>query len=339
MIMTRRILIGFVALALVSGGAWWLYSRYYAVQASAPTFYGNVDIRDVALGFRVSGRIAEMKADEGDAVKAGQMIAVLDQQPFLDNLALQTANVAQQTANVAKLEAGSRPEEIEQAKADVAARQAALENARGVFQRQQQLANRDFASRQDYENAAAQLRSAEAQTKSAEQALKLAVDGPRKEDIAAAHAALEAAKAQKQIAETSLADTSLTAPAGGVILTRAVEPGAIVASGATVYTLSLQDPVWVRAYVGEPQLGLIHPGTAVKLYTDTKPGEAYDGQVGFISPVAEFTPKTVETPELRADLVYRFRVIVKNPDPALRQGMPVTVRLAIEPAPAVASSK
>lgn len=324
-------------LALVSGAAWLLYSRYYSAQAAVPTFYGNVDIRDVALGFRVSGRIAEMKVDEGDAVKVGETIAVLDKQPFLDNLALQTASVDQQTANVAKLEAGSRPEEIEQARADVAERQATLENARGVFDRQQQLSNRDYASKQAYDNAAAQLRSSQAQLKSAEQALKLAVDGPRKEDIAAAHAALEAAKAQKQIAETSLADTGLAAPAGGVILTRAVEPGAIVASGATVYTLSLQEPVWVRAYVGERQLGLIHPGIAVKLYTDTRPGQAYDGQVGFISPVAEFTPKTVETPELRADLVYRFRVIVKNADPALRQGMPVTVRLPDEPAPAVAS--
>ena len=100
-----------------------------------------------------------------------------------------------------------------------------------------------------------------------------------------------------------------------------------MASGATVYTLSLQKPVWVRAYVAEPQLGLIHPGAAVQLFTDTRPGQPYDGQVGFISPVAEFTPKSVETPELRADLVYRFRVIVTNADAALRQGMPVTLRL------------
>src|SRR5690606_21642306 len=117
------------------------------------------------------------------------------------------------------------------------------------------------------------------------------------------------------------------APADGIILTRAAEPGAIVAAGTPVYALSLQNPVWVRAYISEPQLGLIHPGARVKLYTDTRPDVPYDGQIGFISPVAEFTPKSVETPELRADLVYRFRVVVLNPDEALRQGMPVTVRL------------
>jgi HlyD family secretion protein len=339
MIVTRRIFIALILVAILVGGGWLLYSRYFAAVAATPSFYGNVDIRDVSLGFRVSGRVAEMKVDEGDGVKAGQVLAILDKKPFLDNLALQKANVAQQSANVAKLEAGSRPEEIEQARADVAARQATLQNARGVFARQQQLSQRDFSSKQDFENAAAQLRSAEAQLKSSEAALKLAVDGPRKEDIAAGQAALSAARAQEQIAETSLADTDLVAPDGGVILTRAVEPGAIVAAGATVYTLSLQDPVWVRAYVGEPQLGLIHPGAAVKLFTDTRPGKPYDGQVGFISPVAEFTPKSVETPELRADLVYRFRVIVKNPDAALRQGMPVTVRLADDSAPPPATAK
>jgi HlyD family secretion protein len=107
-----------------------------------------------------------------------------------------------------------------------------------------------------------------------------------------------------------------------------------MAAGETVYTLSLRKPVWVRAYIAEPQLGLIHPGAAVQIFTDTRPGAPYEGQVGFISPVAEFTPKSVETPELRADLVYRFRVVVTNADPALRQGMPVTLRLPGGDAPA-----
>lgn len=330
--MRTRVLPIILLLVALGAGAWFVYGRYVRHDGRPPVFYGNVDIREVELGFRVAGRIAEMLVDEGDAATSGQRLASLDKRPFLDDLALQTANIAQQTANLAKLEAGSRPEEIEQAKAEVAARQAALENARGVFARQQQLAKSDFASQQAFENASAQLRSAEAQLKAGEQALKLAVDGPRKEDIAAARAALEAAQAQKQKAETALSDTDLLAPADGVVLTRAAEPGAIMAAGTTVYALSLQNPVWVRAYISEPQLGLIHPGAAVKLYTDTRPGAPYDGQVGFISPVAEFTPKSVETPELRADLVYRFRVVVRNPDKALRQGMPVTVRLGGAPA-------
>jgi HlyD family secretion protein len=317
---------------ILAGGGWFLYSRYVEAKREPGVFYGNVDIRDVALGFRVAGRVEHMGVDEGDTIKAGQLLASLDKRPFRDDLALQTANVAQQSANLDKLEAGSRPEEIEQAQADVAAREATLENARGVLTRQQALSKSDYASKQVLENAMEQQRSAEAQLRASQAALKLTTEGPRKEDIAAARAALEAARAQKQVAETSLADSDLNAPADGVILTRAVEPGAIVAAGTTVYTLSLQNPVWVRAYVGEPQLGLLHPGAPVKVFSDTRPNQPYDGQVGFISPSAEFTPKSVETTELRTDLVYRFRVIVTNADAALRQGMPVTVRLVDGPA-------
>jgi HlyD family secretion protein len=325
--MKKRLFVAVLLIAGLAGGAWYYHRAGSGAAESAPAFYGNVDIREVVLGFRVAGRIERMAFDEGDKVVAGQTLAALDRKPFMDNLALQVAAIDQADANLQKLKAGSRPEEIEQARANVAARQAALENARGVYQRQLELEKRDFASRQVFENAAAQLRQAEAELKSAEEAEKLAVQGPRKEDIAAAAGALEAARAHRQISETALADAEMKAPADGVITTRAVEPGAIVAAGTAVYTLSLRSPVWVRAYVSEPRLGLLHPGMNVEVLTDTKPGQPYVGQIGFISPAAEFTPKSVETPELRADLVYRFRVLVKVPDEALRQGMPVTVRL------------
>jgi HlyD family secretion protein len=138
------------------------------------------------------------------------------------------------------------------------------------------------------------------------------------------------AEARLASAETNLADTAIAAPADGVILTRIQEPGAIVAAGAPVYTLSLRNPVWVRAYVREPDLGRVHPGMRALVTTDTAPQHPYHGHIGFISPVAEFTPKTVETTALRTDLVYRLRVIVDDPDESLRQGMPVTVTLPAE---------
>ena len=134
-------------------------------------------------------------------------------------------------------------------------------------------------------------------------------------------------------AEQHLADAQLLAPADGVVLTRAVEPGAILAAGAPVFTVSLRTPVWARIYVSETDLGRIAPGRAVLLYTDARPDRPYHGQIGFVSPTAEFTPKNVETPDLRTALVYRARVVVADPDTALRQGMPVTVRLATEAAP------
>ncbi|MCU7373788.1 HlyD family efflux transporter periplasmic adaptor subunit [Paucibacter sp. O1-1] len=128
-------------------------------------------------------------------------------------------------------------------------------------------------------------------------------------------------------AETALADTRLNAPADGLIAARVREAGAMAAVGSPVYTLSLQDPVYVRAYVSQTQLSGLQPGSAVTVTADGS-RERFKGTVGFISPKAEFTPKSVETTELRTELVYRVRIAVPGAARALRQGMPVTVELA-----------
>ncbi|RVG27704.1 HlyD family efflux transporter periplasmic adaptor subunit, partial [Sinorhizobium meliloti] len=159
------------------------------------------------------------------------------------------------------------------------------------------------------------------------EALVLLEEGNRAEDIAAAAAQANAATAKADSARISLEDTQLAAPSDGVILSRVHETGAIVSPADIVYVLSLTEPVWVRAYVAEPDLGRVHPGMKVTITSDTAPDRIYEGTVGFISPVAEFTPKSVETPELRTDLVYRLRIVIANPGKDLRQGMPVTVHL------------
>ena len=332
--MSKRIRIVAALLVLVGAGA----AAFYAFDLgprfglgrepdSGLRLYGNVDIRQVELGFRVSGRIAEMRFEEGDPVAAGDLMARLDQRPYRHDLQLAQAEVAAEHANVDKLEAGTRPAEIEQARALVNEREAALVNAKRQFERQQQLVGSPAASRQAFDDARALLDEAEARLMSAQKALDLALEGFRSEDKAAARAALDAAEARLAMARTELDDTELHAPAAGTVLSRVREPGAIVAPGETAYTLSLDRPVWVRAYVPEPELGLIRPGQPVQVLTDTRPDRPYRGQIGFISPVAEFTPKSVETPELRTDLVYRLRVVVEDADPGLRQGMPVTVRI------------
>ena len=140
---------------------------------------------------------------------------------------------------------------------------------------------------------------------------------------------LKEAQAALGVAQTNLNDTELYAPADGTILTRIREPGTVVRQADPIYTLSLLSPVWVRAFVSEGQLGLIYPGMPAEVHTDTPGGQVYKGHIGFISPVAEFTPKTVETTQLRTDLVYRLRIIADNPDQGLRQGMPVTVKLPL----------
>ena len=154
-----------------------------------------------------------------------------------------------------------------------------------------------------------------------------------------AEASLRAAEASVAAAMTDLADTEIIAPSDGQVLSRVREPGAMAAAGANVLVLSLNKPVWVRAYVPEPSLGKIHVGMAVQVYTDSRPGKPYSGTVGFISPVAEFTPKNVETEALRTDLVYRLRIVVDDPDQGIRQGMPVTVVAAKDAGPAKGPGK
>lgn len=318
-----------VAAAVAAG--WWfdLPGRlgWRQGQGDTLTLYGNVDIRQAELGFRVSGRLAEMKLEEGEAVTAGTVLARLDDRPFQDSVAAAKASVAARQADLDKLVAGPRAAEIARARATVAEREADLANAKLAFERAQELRQKGNAPQSTLDQTLAARDMAQARLEADRHALELLLEGSRAEDIAAGRANLAAAQADLATAETSLADATLEAPADGIILSRVAEPGAIMAPGSVAYVLSLTKPVWIRAYVAEPDLGRVHPGLMVEVVTDTRPDRPYRARVGFVSPVAEFTPKTVQTPELRTDLVYRLRIIVDAPDPALRQGMPVTVRV------------
>ncbi|MFQ5347330.1 MAG: secretion protein HlyD [Rhodothalassiaceae bacterium] len=324
--MKRRLMLIVPILVAGAGATWWILNHEES-GGEALVLYGNVDVREAELGFRVGGRLAEILVEEGDHVTPGQLLARLDPEPFEESLAHREALLAKAKANLTRLEAGFRPEKIRQAEAVVAEREALLENAEVAFRRQQELVKNDNTTRAAYDAALARLRTARAELKTAQAARDLARAGFRQEDVAAGRAAVAAAAAEVEIARTALADTGLHAPRSGIILARVREPGTVLAPGETVLTLSIDDPVWVRAFVPEPGLGLVHPGMAAEVRTDSRPDKVYRGHVGFISPSAEFTPKTVETPELRTALVYRLRVIVDNPDQGLRQGMPVTVRL------------
>jgi HlyD family secretion protein len=328
--MKRRILVA-LAVIVMLGAAWLGYRRFYAPRTNgngALVLYGDVDVRQVDLSFKVAGRIAALAVDEGDHVTAEQTLATLDKRYFDDALHIADAHLAAQEAALAKLEHGSRPEEIAEARANVDLDEATVTINRVTLDRQRTLLKAAVAPQQTYDSALAAEQQAEAQLAYAENALRLAVLGPREEDIDAARAQLALEQANETVAQRDLGDATLVAPSPGVITTRVREAGAVVNAGETVFTLTLDKPLWVRAYVSEPDLGRVHPGMSAAVTTDMQDGKTYHGTVGFISPVAEFTPKAVETSELRTALVYRLRIIVSDPDEGLRQGMPVTVSLA-----------
>jgi len=294
------------------------------------TLYGNVDIRQVQLGFRVSGRIETLQVDEGDSVAPGQTLARLDPRPYQDRVSAAEAKLAQQMATLARLEAGPRPAEIAEGRATHAERLADLHNADLALDRARTLRHSETIAQAALDQAEANRAMAAARAASARESLRLLEQGTRAEEIAAGRAAAEAAQADLAAARTDLADTDLHAPAAGVVLSRLREAGAIVSAADSVLTVSLLAPVWVRVYVAEPDLGRLHPGMKVWVASDSQPDRPHRGTIGFISPVAEFTPKSVETTDLRTDLVYRLRVVIDLPDPGLRQGMPVTVQIPPE---------
>ena len=315
-------------LVIVAGGIGFLWVQRADQDDGLLRLYGNVDIREVQLAFRQPGRVAQMAFDEGDAVGAGARLAALDAQPYRDALAAAQAQVQVAQAELAKLRHGLRPQEITQAREALRQAQALAGEAGRNFQRQSGLLASGASSQRTVDAARTARDQTAAGVEAAKAALSQAAEGFRKEDIAAGQARLAAAQAAAAQATTALADTELMAPSDGTIVARVREPGSMVASQSTVYSLSLDRPVYVRAYVGEPDLGRIAPGTAVRVRSDSAE-KVYRGQIGFISPRAEFTPKTVETTDLRTDLVYRLRIVIDEADSdnALRQGMPVTIEV------------
>ncbi len=330
MITKTRIYVLAVFLAVIAVGTYAYYVLKDDHQADGHIIlYGNVDVRQVNLAFKVPGRLGAVNVEEGDKIKAGELLAVLEPQDYEDQVSLSQARVSGQTAALAALQKGTRPQQIDQAAALLAEAVTSLALAENTLKRQKFLADRGFVSSQGLETAEAERDRAAASKKVAHEALKLARIGPRSEDIERSRAGLQAERAALNLSQRRLQDTDLIAPTDGRVLTRVREPGSIVGAGDTIVSVSLVSPIWVRAYLAEPDLERVEPGMKAEVRTDS--GGIYSGKIGFISPVAEFTPKTVETPDLRTSLVYRVRIIVEDTNQRLKQGMPVTVIL--KPAP------
>jgi HlyD family secretion protein len=328
--MKKRIIpLGVLALAVAVGLAWWLTHRGSAT--GDIVLYGNVDLREVDLAFNDSQRVTSVLVHEGDHVRKGQVLALLDTSRLRPQLAQAEAQAAAQRAVVARLHHGSRPQEIAQARANLTLAQADARQAHENSRRLETVfasSGGRAVSRQEVDDAKAQADVADAKLAVSRKALQLALIGPRKEDIAQAEAMLDGEEAQVALLEQELADAQLRAPLDAVVRSRIAEPGDMASPQKTALTLAITDPKWVRAYVSEADLGRVRPGMPAAVAIDSFPGRRLEGWVGFISPEAEFTPKTVQTQELRSSLVYEVRVFVKDPDDALRLGMPATVYLS-----------
>ena len=321
-----------VLLIIAAAVAAFLYQREQKKKSEpvsdSLTYYGNIEIRRVNLSFRVAGKIDDVLAEEGESLTKGQTFAKLDAEPLEVDVQLAQAALDQARAALEKAENGARKQELEEARAQADECRATLELAEADLSRNENLIGKNAVSQSGYDASLSTRNVAKARLAKALANVELLEEGTRQEDLAAARASVAQAEAALARAKIAFQDAVLQAPNDGVVLTRVAEPGAIVAAGQTVATLSVRDVVWVYIFVEEPDLGKVAPGVEVEISTDSSE-KKYVGHVGYVSPEAEFTPKTVETPNLRTNLVYRARIVVETPDLGLRQGAPVSVKIPL----------
>lgn len=311
-----------MALAVAIGAGYYFFKQ----NDEGLVLYGNVDIRQVSLAFNSSERIEQMLVEEGDRVKKNDLLATLEATPLELSIAKSEAAIEKQEAVVLRLKNGSRPEEIEQSAAKLRAAEADFENALLYKNRMLELYDSSAISKQEMDDATTRYKAAAATLDNARETYRLSELGPRAEDIAEAEAQLKGLRADLQLQKYNLSQTKLHSPIDGVVRSRLQEPGDMASPQRPVYLIAMEDTKWVRAYISEKRLGEIKPGMEAQVVIDSFPDKPLDGQVGYISSVAEFTPKTVQTEELRTALVYEVRIYVRDENDVLRLGMPATVR-------------
>ena len=391
--MKRKIIIPLVLL-VIAGAASAVYLSDWLHPKSNNTLSvsGNLELTQVDISFKVPGKLVQLNVDEGDFVKKGMLIARIDRdqverqrnrdeaslaasesqyqqsetsiqwqrQTLESDIALRKAELRAAQAQLDQLLAGSRPQEIQQARAAVEDAKAQKDEAKADWDRAQDLFKNDDISRQQYDQYRTRLDSTTALLRQAEERLALVVEGPRKEDIEAAraqvaraeaalrvseanqlelkrreqdmeahHADVSRARAQVEITDTQINDTVVVSPVDGVVLVKSAEVGEVLAAGTTVVTIGEIDHPWLRAYINETDLGRVKLGQSATLTTDSFPGKTYPGRVSFIASEAEFTPKQIQTKEERVKLVYRIKIDVDNQRRELKSNMPVDAEIQL----------
>jgi len=380
---------------LVAGGALLYYFFLYPSEGEGTDIpvSGNIEVTTVDVSFKIPGKLERLAVEEGDRVKEGQLIASLEHrdltaqkvraeaalesaqsrvptlrksielqdQSTLDEISQAQAALQAAQARLQQLLAGSRPQEIQAAKAGLDQAQADLVKRKADMKRAEKLVKSDFISAQEWDSAINAHDVAAASLRKAQETYALVVEGPRKEEIEAARGQWEQAKAALQLAnahrlqvevlrkdlltaqaqikeastaiaviETQIGYTRLAAPLSGVILVKNAEAGEFIVPGGAVVTLGDVEKPWLKAFINENDLGRVKLGQKVSVTTDSYPGKVYPGRITFISSEAEFTPKNVQTAKERVKLVYRIKVSLENPRGELKPGMPADGKIHLK---------
>jgi len=307
-------------------------------------FTGTAEVTSVRLSFKTSGRIDKILFDEGDKINKGELVAQLNDTDEKLAVAAAEANLNYSETGLSEVLAGSRKQEILNAKAALDMTKAGVKKAKaelmqtksdkerfetlyasnGVSKRTYELYNTSFEkAKQSYEEAKASERKAK-------EALSLAIEGARNEAIERARALVSISEQSLAQAKQKLAYTKLYSPVNGTVLSRVIEDGEFVQTGYTVLTIADLSDMWIKGYVSENYLGKIKLGQTVIIKSDAYPDKEYKGKISYISSEAEFTPKTVQTYEERINYMYMIKVTVDNSSNELKYGMPVEGKILLE---------
>ncbi|MBA4391721.1 MAG: ABC transporter substrate-binding protein [Syntrophus sp. (in: bacteria)] len=292
---------------------------------------GNVEVTEANIGFKTTGRVVQLLVDEGSNVKAGELLARLDNAEIAALVAQNKAALKEAATRLQELKAGSRSQEIEQARASVNAQEAELKRVRQEYERADILYRNGAISTSQFDVAKSTYDSRIALHKNARETLSLVREGPRKEDITIAEHRVEQSRAILAASEERFKDTAIYASVAGIVLRKNVELGETVAPGVPVFTIGDLENPWIKVYVKEDKLGLVKLGQKATITVDTYKGKSYEGTISYIASEAEFTPKTVQTQEERVKLVFAVKVRVKNEKGELKPGMPADVKITIRP--------
>ncbi len=329
--MKKRMIAGtLIFIIVILAIAIWLINKDKKLDQDL-TLFGNVDIRQVSLAFEQAGRIQTLSVQEGDKVKKGELLATIKTDALRIQEQQAEAQLNVQKQMIIAQEVGTRPEQIAQAKAQLVSAEAQFEKAKKDYQRLQVLINTtsgQATSKQELDYAQSSQATAAAAVKEREANLQLLQKGARAEDRAAAKAQYQATQANLNLIQYQISQSELRSPVDAVVRARLQEVGDMTTAQKTVYTLALTNPKWVRVYANEKDLSSIKMGAKARVIRDTVPDQPITGQIGYISSVAEFTPKTVQTEDIRTTLVYEVRVYVNDPNDQLKMGQPVTVKIA-----------
>lgn len=292
---------------------------------------GTIEAVEVAIASKLSGQVEKIQFKEGDQVKIGETLAVIDSSSLEIQLRQAEAGTRLAEAQLQLLLKGARAEDIRQAEEALKQAEANLSVAEEDWKRLRILAEKESATQKQRDDAEARYKVALAQHETAQQVLQKARQLARPEEIQAARARLDQAAAARDLIKKSIADSTILSPVSGIVTHKIIEAGEFVGPGSALLTVADLANVHLEIYVPEKELGRIRLGQLAEVKIDSYPDRVFTGKVTFISPEAEFTPKNVQTKEERVKLVFRVKIEIPNPDYILKTGMPADAVLKIEP--------